>query len=122
MNDPVTNTEFGAQIVWADTENYKSMILIFKTPGAKLPLHFHKETEKSWFVNNGKFKIRWIDTKDGNLYEKEMTEGSVFHVEPLTPVELESETVEASISQVSNKDSNLDILQISPENATVSKE
>lgn len=120
MNDPVINTEYGCQAVWADTENYKCMILIFKSPGLKIPLHFHKETEKSWFVNSGKFKVRWIDTNDGNLYEQQMTEGSVFHVLPLTPVEIEAETVEASISQVCSQDPDQDICQISPEKSAQS--
>jgi quercetin dioxygenase-like cupin family protein len=34
---------------------------------------------------NGKFIVRWIDTNNAEVYEKELNEGSVWHNPPLLP-------------------------------------
>ena len=100
--DNVKQTNYGYEIVWAITKDYCSKILAFENPSVKTPLAVQKETEKSLFVNNGTFRIRWIDTADGKLYEKDCGEGNVFHVPPMMPVSIESLTAGASITQTSN--------------------
>ena len=102
MSENVEKSNFGYEALWAKTENYVSKILVFDSVGAGLPMHFHKQTEKTWFVNTGNFKIAWIDTSNGMLYEKEVKEGSVFHVPPCMPVGLESMVDGGSITQTSN--------------------
>jgi mannose-6-phosphate isomerase-like protein (cupin superfamily) len=98
----IEKTNYGYNITWIETEEYTSKILVFEAARAKIPVHFHKLTTKSWFVNSGSFKIAWIDTKDGQLYEKEFGEGTVFHVPPCTPCGLEAIVDNSSISQTSN--------------------
>lgn len=102
MKDNVVKTEYGYNIVWANNEHYCSKILVFEKQGSKTPLHFHKDTVKTWFVNAGKFKIQWVDTKDGKPYAQELVEGSTFHVDPLTPVKLESLIDNSVIAETSN--------------------
>lgn len=114
MNDNVEKSAFGYEALWAKTDNYVSKILVFENVGSGLPMHFHKETEKSWFVNSGHFKIAWIDTADGMLYEKEIKEGSVFHVPPCMPIGLESTMDGGSITQTSNRDTKDDFYQLRP--------
>ena len=114
MNDNVDKSSFGYEATWAKTDNYVSKILVIENVGSGLPMHFHKTTEKSWFVNSGNFKIAWIDTADGMLYEKEIKEGSVFHVPPCMPIGLESIMDGGSITQTSNKDPSLDFFQLRP--------
>lgn len=99
----IEKTEYGYNITWIETEEYVSKILVFETINSKTPITFHKEIIKSWFINSGSFKITWIDTKDGQLYEKEFGEGTVFHVPPCTPCGLQALSENASISQTSNK-------------------
>jgi uncharacterized RmlC-like cupin family protein len=114
MNESVINTNFGYQLVWANTDYYNCKILIFDLPGSSTPMHFHKDTTKSWFVNSGRFRIRWIDTDTGNLYEKDLTDGGVFHVPTLMPVSLEALAADSTIAQVSNQDPDLDYFHINP--------
>lgn len=90
MKDNVVKTDYGYEIVWSSTSSYAGKILVFEKPQSKLGLHFHKQRNKSWFVNAGKFRIQWIDTADGKHYVKELPEGSTFHVPALMPVALES--------------------------------
>ena len=113
MNN-VKETNYGYDIIWTETESYCGMLLVFNDPGCKMPMHFHKETTKSWFINNGTFRVRWIDTADGQLYEKEIKEGSVFHVPPCMPVSLESLIAGGSVSQVSNQNPKDDVFNVIP--------
>jgi hypothetical protein len=107
MRDDIVKTEYGYEIVWANTNTYAGKILVFEKLGAKLPLHFHQQKNKSWFVNAGKFRVQWVDTQDGKCYAKELPEGSTFHVPALMPASLEclapnSAIAEASSSQLDN--------------------
>ena len=119
MTNSVIETDYGYDLVWADTEYYNCRIMIFNEPSSQTAIHFHSNIVKSWFVNSGNFRIRWIDTDSGNLYEKELEEGSVFHVPALMPAGIESLTAGGSISQVSNGDPTKDRYQINPINKGV---
>lgn len=100
--DNVKQTEYGYEIVWADTEDYCSKILVFEKANNSIPLHFHKEIKKSWFVNSGKFKIQWVDTSDAKSYAQELSEGGVFHINPLMPVTVESLIDNSVIAETSS--------------------
>lgn len=97
-------TDFGYDITWAKTDNYVCKILAFEHPSVKTPMMFNEKTEKSIFINNGRFRLRFIDTKDGKVYENEMDEGGVFHIPALMPCSIESLTAGGSITQVSSQD------------------
>ena len=104
QNNNVEKTPYGYNIKWTETEDYVSKILVFEELNSRTPISFHKETTKSWFINSGKFKITWIDTKNGQIFEKEFGEGTVFHVPACTPCGLQNLTTNASIAETSNKD------------------
>tara|TARA_B110000503_G_scaffold89598_1_gene135627 strand:+ start:4103 stop:4459 length:357 start_codon:yes stop_codon:yes gene_type:complete len=113
MNDNVEKTAFGYEVTWIKTEDYTGKILVFDVRNAKSPMVFHRNTTKTWFVNSGKFKVSWIDIKDGKLYEKELGEGNVFHATPCSPCGLEVLSDTGSVSQVSNKDDKDDSFYLS---------
>ena len=50
-------TDYGFDIVWAKKEDYGSKIMVFSNNN-KTDFVFHKNTEKTWFINSGKFKIK----------------------------------------------------------------
>lgn len=103
MKDNMQRTDYGYEIIWTDTDTYCGKILVFESKGGKLPLHFHKIKNKSWFVNTGTFNVRWINTSEGKVYEQELTEGSTFIIPSLMPVMLESLSDNSSISEASDK-------------------
>ena len=88
--DNIIDHDWGKEIVWTSNRSYCGKILIFKEANKSTPLHFHRDKNKSWFVNAGKFLVTWIDTKDGQAYSQELTEGGVFEVPSLLPVKLSS--------------------------------
>lgn len=101
MRDDLIKTEYGYEMVWANTDAYAGKILVFETAGSKMSLHFHQQRSKSWFVNAGKFRVQWIDTADGKCYAKELPEGSTFHVPALLPVSLESLVANSAMAEAS---------------------
>lgn len=106
--------EWGIEVTWASHENHCGKILVFGPPGSQMPFHFHASTDKSWFVNSGKFMVRWIDTNDGKIYQQELLEGGTFHIERLKPASLIAVDNNSTMLQTSNKDTKDDTYNIIP--------
>jgi len=77
-------------------------------------MHFHKNKDETWFVNFGKFKVKWIDTTTATLYEKILNEGDTWHNPPLQPHQLEALIPNSSISEVSTADDPDDNYRVLP--------
>jgi len=105
---------WGYELIWATTSDYCGKIMFFNKEGNKTSMHFHKEKDETWFVNSGKFKVRYIDTSNSMLYEKELNEGDVWHNPPLQPHQLVAMQDESSVTEVSTADSVEDNYRIGP--------
>jgi mannose-6-phosphate isomerase len=105
---------WGFEVVWANTNEYCGKILCFKDTGSKMSMHFHKNKDETWFVNDGTFILRWIDTKDATVHEKILKEGDVWHNPPLQPHQLESLVPNGMIFEVSTRDSAEDNYRVLP--------
>jgi mannose-6-phosphate isomerase-like protein (cupin superfamily) len=105
---------WGYEVIWATNDKYCGKIMVFKETGSKFSMHFHKEKDETWFVNSGAFKVRWIDTKEAKLYEKELKEGDTWHNPPLQPHQLEALVPMSSVTEVSTADSVEDNYRIIP--------
>lgn len=101
-NNNIIKTDWGMEVVWSDQEDYSGKILVFEKASSRTSLHFHKNTDKSWFVNAGSFRVTWVDTKEGKSYAKELPEGSTFHIPALMPVMLESLQANSAMAEVNN--------------------
>jgi hypothetical protein len=112
MKDNIKETAYGYEIVWANNEFYCSKILVFDKENKHMPLHFHKDKTKTWFVNAGKFEIQWLDTKDGKIYKQELLEGSVFEVPALMPVTLKSLSPNSAMAETSNNNNEEDYYRL----------
>lgn len=105
---------WGYELIWATNDQYCGKIMFFNKAGNKTSMHFHKEKDETWFVNSGRFKVRYIDTSNSMLYEKELEEGETWHNPPLMPHQLVALTDEASLTEVSTPDSVEDNFRIGP--------
>lgn len=112
MSNNVRETDYGYEITWTSNEFYCSKILVFEKEGVKTPLHFHKEKQKSWFVNAGKFEVQWMDTSDGKAYAKELPEGAVFEVPSMLPVSLKSLQPNSAMAETSNNNNEEDYYRL----------
>ena len=110
----VVKKGWGYELIWATTDKYCGKIMVFERAGAKFSMHFHREKDETWFVNSGRFLVRWIDTKTAQMFEKELVEGNTWHNPPLQPHQLEALENNSSLTEVSTADSVEDNFRISP--------
>jgi len=113
---------WGYELIFATNEKYCGKILFFEKAGNKFSMHFHKEKDETWFVNTGKFKLRYIDPKNAQLIEAELKEGDVWHNPPCLPHQLEALVDGSSITEVSTPDSVEDNYRIIPGDSQSKKE
>jgi mannose-6-phosphate isomerase-like protein (cupin superfamily) len=105
---------WGYELIWSTNDKYAGKILFFTKKGNKFSMHFHKEKDETWFINNGRFLLRWIDTKSAVMYSKELNPGDVWHNPPLQPHQLEALEDNSSLTEVSTPDSVEDNYRIVP--------
>lgn len=103
---------WGSEFIFTTNDKYCGKFLNFHE-GAKFSMHFHAEKDESWYVLSGKFTVKYIDTSDAEVYEKELNQGDVWHNPPLLPHQLIC--IEAgTIIEVSTSDSVEDNYRIVP--------
>lgn len=103
--DNVKKTDWGYELIWANSDTYSGKILVFEGLHSRTNMFFHRKRKKTLFINSGKFKIRWVDTKDGNIFETELDEGATHTVEPLVPIQICSLNYQGSITEVGDNES-----------------
>lgn len=94
---------WGHELIWASNDKYAGKLLKFNT-GAKFSMHFHAEKDETWYVLSGKFIVRWINTEDASVKERELDEGNTWRNLPLQPHQLIC-VEEGIIVEVSTPDS-----------------
>lgn len=104
---------WGYELIWATNDKYCGKLMVFEQAGRKFSMHFHKEKDETWFVNSGRFLVKWIDTKDASLKQQELKEGDTWHNPPLQPHQLIT-VVPGTITEVSTADSVEDNYRVYP--------
>ena len=103
---------WGHELIWATNDRYCGKLLKFNT-GARFSMHFHAEKDESWYVLDGRFEVRWIDTVDASQHVKTLEAGSTWRNAPLFPHQLIC--LEAgTIIEVSTPDSVEDNYRVAP--------
>ena len=67
---------WGEEIIIENNEMYCGKLLIFKK-GCKFSMHYHLIKDETWYVQEGEFRYRWIDTETAELHEVKLKEGDV---------------------------------------------
>ena len=65
---------WGHELIWATNEKYCGKLLKFNKD-ARFSMHFHAEKDESWYVLDGRFLIKFIETNDASLHEVELKAG-----------------------------------------------
>jgi hypothetical protein len=105
---------WGFELVFANNDKYCGKLLVFDRVGAKTSLVFHKEKAKSWFVNAGKFKIRYIDVSTGEMKQSEISEGQTADFGQLGPHQVEALVANSIIFEVGTSDQVEDRFRLAP--------
>ena len=82
---------WGYEVVFENNELYCGKLLCFKE-GAKFSMHFHLIKDETWYVNEGEFIYRWIDTEIGEVQEVKLIPGDTVRQRPGQPHQLEALT------------------------------
>jgi hypothetical protein len=105
---------WGFEIVFANNGSYCGKLLVFERAGAKTSLVFHKEKRKSWFVNAGKFRVRYIDIASGDMKEVVLEEGKTVDFAELSPHQVEALAPNSIIFEVGTADYVEDRFRLAP--------
>jgi hypothetical protein len=105
---------WGFEIIFANNNSYCGKLLVFERAGAKTSLVFHKEKRKSWFVNAGKFRVRYIDISSGEMKEAVLEEGKTVDFAELSPHQIEALVPNSIIFEVGTGDYVEDRFRLAP--------
>lgn len=105
---------WGFEIVWTNNEKYSGKLLVFEKPGSKTSMVFHKDRQKSWFINSGKFKVTFLDISTGLPKEAILEEGQTVDLSELSPHRLEALVANSIIFEVGSPDYVEDRFRLSP--------
>lgn len=75
---------WGHEFIFATNDLYCGKVLKFNKD-AKFSMHFHSVKDETWFVLNGKFKVKYIDTVDATEHEVILNPNDVWRNKPLFP-------------------------------------
>ena len=82
-------TDWGMELLWANTEQYSGKLIIFSEVGKKMPMSLHKEKTKTWFINGGKLRISYVDSQTKEVKTADLGEGGTCHFAKLSAHEVE---------------------------------
>lgn len=105
---------WGHELIFATNELYCGKIMHFDKKGAKFSMHFHSGKDETWYVNQGSFLLRIIDTKTSEIIEKVLNKGDTWRNKPLMPHQLEAKEDDSQIIEVSTKDTVEDNYRVMP--------
>lgn len=92
---------WGYEIIFENNEKYCGKLLVFNK-GCKFSMHYHMIKDEAWYVKDGEFLYRWIDTETGKIQEQLLGEGSAVRQLPGQPHQLKALT-EGTIFEVSTQ-------------------
>ena len=78
---------WGSELIFATNEKYCGKLMKFDTD-AKFSMHFHAHKDETWYVLNGKFMLKLINTETADESMVILEEGDVWRNEPLIPHQL----------------------------------
>jgi mannose-6-phosphate isomerase-like protein (cupin superfamily) len=103
---------WGSEDIWATNDMYCGKMLHFEE-GGTFSMHFHAIKDETWYIIEGKFIVRYINTDNAEIYEEKLSVGDVWNNPPLVPHQLVC-LEEGTICEVSTPDSVEDNYRVMP--------
>ena len=82
---------WGHEIIFVNNELYCGKLLVFKK-GCKFSMHYHMIKDETWYVDEGEFIYRWINTETAEIHEEFLKVGDSVRQLPGQPHQLEAIT------------------------------
>jgi hypothetical protein len=78
---------WGNEIIFVNNELYCGKLLCFKA-GAMFSMHYHMIKDETWYVQEGEFIYKWIDTETADVHEQVLKVGDSVRQYPGQPHQL----------------------------------
>lgn len=105
---------WGKEVIFESNELYCGKLMIFDKQGSKGSMHFHIKKDESWYVAQGKFKVRCIETETAKVVEHILNVGDTWRNRPGEPHQLEALEDNSIIYEVSTQDLSTDSYRVFP--------
>ena len=92
---------WGHEVIFENNDLYCGKLLVFKK-GCKFSMHYHMIKDETWYVSEGEFIYRWIDTDTAEVNERILNVGDTVRQYPGQPHQLEAIT-DGTIYEVSTQ-------------------
>ena len=92
---------WGHEVIFENNELYCGKLLVFKK-GCKFSMHYHMIKDETWYVQEGEFLYRWIDTETAEVIEQKLIVGDSVRQLPGQPHQIEALT-DGTIYEVSTQ-------------------
>jgi mannose-6-phosphate isomerase-like protein (cupin superfamily) len=83
----IVNKGWGYEIIFANNNKYCGKLLVFNKDKS-FSLHYHLLKDETWYVNNGSFNCKLIDTTIGKTMEFILKQGDSLRILPGQPHQL----------------------------------
>jgi hypothetical protein len=75
--------------LWIHNDSqYCGKLLVFTEKGYKFSMHYHMLKNETWYVQDGGFEFRWIETKTGQMRKEILNTGESVYIEKGKPHQL----------------------------------
>lgn len=105
---------WGKEIIFANHPEYCGKLLIYDNEGSTSSMHFHKDKKESWYVLQGSFEYKTIDTSTGKVQSSIMYQGDTCTNFPLLIHQLIALESNSIIIETSTYDSGEDNYRVIP--------
>ena len=90
--------------LWVHNDaQYCGKLLVFAEKGDKFSMHYHMLKNETWYIQDGQFEFRWIDTKIGIIKKEILNPGDSVYIEKGTPHQLTSLQEKGVVYEVSTE-------------------
>ena len=78
---------WGHEVIFENNELYCGKLLVFKK-GCSFSMHYHMIKDETWYVQEGEFIYKWIDTETSEVIQESLVPGDSVRQRPGQPHQL----------------------------------
>jgi len=110
----IVEKKWGREIIFANNDNYCGKLLVYDKAWSKGSMHFHMKKHETFYVQQGDFYIKWIDTKDASVHDIILKPGDTWVNPPGQPHQIEAMTDNAILIEASTTHYDDDSYRVMP--------
>ena len=79
--------KWGSELIIHNDDDYCGKLLKFNK-GGKFSMHFHMQKKETWYVKEGEFILRYIDTENATTHTERIGVNTIVEIYPGDPHQL----------------------------------